>query len=823
MQDFEKLGAFYLGRRYDVDSGETTDETLLYDAKDLTTHAVCVGMTGSGKTGLCVSLLEEAAIDGIPAIIIDPKGDMGNLMLTFPNLAAKDFEPWVDPAEAVRKGLEVPEFAAKTAATWKKGLASWGEDGDRIRRLREAAEVTIYTPGSNVGLPMTVLRSFDAPPQAVRDDLELFTDRIQASATGLLGLLGIDADPVQSREAILIANILQHAWSAGRNLSLADMIREIQAPPFDRLGVLELESFYPGKDRTALAMSLNGLLASPGFAQWMQGEPLDVGALLRTGEGKPRLSILSIAHLSESERMFFVSLLLNEVVAWMRAQSGTSSLRALLYMDEIFGYFPPSKEPPSKKPMLTLLKQARAFGLGVVLATQNPVDLDYKGLSNTGTWFIGRLQTERDKLRVLDGLEGAMTGGGKTFDRDALDATLSGLGKRVFLLNNVHEDEPVVFHTRWAMSYLRGPLSREHVRALMDPRRTELALASPATTEKLTKADRKSVAKAQSGASVAARPVVPTGVTERLAERTAALVDGQRVIYRPALVSRSKLHYVYAKANIDSWVNLATVLALRESQTQVDWSKAEHHEGGTPFSLVGGKNPSPEEGAAFASLPAIAERAKSYKTWAKELKSHLYQGRALQLWKNADYKLISKEGESEGDFRGRVVLAAHEARDLKMEKLRDRYAPKLARMKERVRKAEQKVEKEEEQYRQSKKGKWISLGTSVLGAVFGRKLASATTARRAGTTARSFGKSSKEKADVERAEDDLEVQEGKLLELEAEFKAELDELDVTLQPAEIELEEVSVRPRKGDLDVHEPELVWLPWRVSSEGIAERAY
>ena len=236
--------------------------------------------------------------------------------------------------------------------------------------------------------------------------------------------------------------MLDHAWRAGRDLDMAGLIHAVQSPPFDKVGVIDLETFFPAKERFALAMKLNNLIASPGFAAWMEGESLDVGGLLYTTEGKPRLSILSIAHLSDDERMFFVTILLNEVLAWIRTQPGTSSLRAVLYMDEIFGYFPPTAKPPSKMPMLTLLKQARAFGLGVVLATQNPVDLDYKGLSNAGTWFLGRLQTKRDKERVLEGLEGASNAAGQSFDRRKMDELLSSLGNRVFLMNNVHEDQP---------------------------------------------------------------------------------------------------------------------------------------------------------------------------------------------------------------------------------------------------------------------------------------------------------------------------------------------------------------------------------------------
>ena len=474
MNEIEGLGSFYLGKPYDVEAKALKDGYVLYDSKDLTTHAVCVGMTGSGKTGLCVGVIEEAALDGVPSIVIDPKGDLADLMLTFPALRPEDFRPWINEDDAAKAGASPDDFAKSQAEMWAKGLADWGQDGARIQRLRDAADFAIYTPGSDAGLPVSVLGSF-APP-ADRSDAEAVGDQIGAIATGLLALLGIDADPIKSREHILLSSILGAAWANGQALDIAALIAQIQQPPFAKIGVLDLDSFYPQKDRFELALALNNLLAAPGFQLWMQGVPLDVGQLLRSDAGKPRVAIFSIAHLSDAERMFFVTLLLNAVLAWMRGQSGTTSLRALLYMDEIFGYFPPTAEPPSKKPLLTLLKQARAFGLGVVLATQNPVDLDYKGLSNAGTWLIGRLQTDQDKQRVLDGLEGASGQGG--LDRAQLEKLISALGNRVFLLNNVHENAPEVFQTRWTMSYLRGPLSRPQIAALMTP--LKAALPAPA-------------------------------------------------------------------------------------------------------------------------------------------------------------------------------------------------------------------------------------------------------------------------------------------------------------------------------------------------------
>ena len=470
MDSYEKLGVFYLGREYDPDAGKLGENPILYDSKDLCTHGVIVGMTGSGKTGLGISLLEEALIDNIPVIAIDPKGDLTNLLLTFPDLKAQDFLPWVNPQAAVSAGQTVEQFAGGQAKLWAKGLADWGQGPERIARLKAAAEVAVYTPGSSAGLPVSVLRSFSPPDQVVREDPDLWRECIKNTASSLLALLGLDADPLTSREHILTANILENLWAAGESLDLAGLIRAIQEPPFTRIGVMDLDSFFPANDRFALAMSLNGLLAAPGFEAWLEGDPLDFGRLLQTADGRPRASIFTIGHLGDAERMFFVSMLLNQALGWMRTQPGTTSLRALLYIDEIFGFFPPVKNPPSKEPLLTLLKQARAFGLGVVLSTQNPVDLDYKGLSNCGTWFVGRLQAERDKERLLAGLEGVASG--QAFNRARLDNLISGLDKRVFLLHNVRDRQPQVFQTRWALSYLPGPMTREQIKK---PEKTQQA------------------------------------------------------------------------------------------------------------------------------------------------------------------------------------------------------------------------------------------------------------------------------------------------------------------------------------------------------------
>jgi hypothetical protein len=811
MPDYEKLGAFYLGKIFDREQETTLNEWLLYDSKDLTTHAVCVGMTGSGKTGLGVGLLEEAAIDGIPALVIDPKGDMGNLMLTFPELKSEDFLPWIDPDSAVRTGLNREEYAHRTAETWRKGLASWDQGLERVTLFKQAAEVMIYTPGGTAGRQLRVLRSFSAPPVQLADDPDGLNDQVQSTVSSLLALLGIAADPIKSREHILISNILHTAWNEGRSLDITSLIKEIQSPPFQQVGVFDLESFYPKKDRFELAVSINNLLASPGFSTWMEGQPLDIGNLLYTLDGKPRISILSIAHLSESERMFFVTLLLNELVAWMRTQPGTTSLRAILYMDEIFGYFPPTAEPPPKKPMLTLLKQARAYGLGVVLATQNPVDLDYKGLSNTGTWFIGRLQTERDKQRVLDGLEGASQTSGSVFNRSEIDNILSGLGQRVFFMHNVHEKNPILFQTRWVLSYLRGPLTRMQIKSLMDEFKVEETPASSAVSvDSQVKPVRKKLQK-----KFDSQVSIPSQVAQFYLPRQASVSGTDILMYRPALLSTGRLHFVNTRARIDTWKTVTMLALLSDDNQDAPWAEARE----VTLDKHTLDQTSPQN-AKFSSLPAMAVDPSSYSRWSKALAEQLYHKLTLNIWESPEYKQFSHAGESTGDFRGRLKHLQHEKRDLAIEKLRKTYTPKLAGLEERLRKAQARVEREKSQYSQQKIQTVISMGATVLGAMFGRKATSTGSIGRATTSMRGFGRTIREKEDIERARTEVKVIQEKLLELEEKFKAQAAELQTDFEPEDIILREVKIRPRKTDISVNEPALVWTPWKVSRDGIAE---
>ena len=804
--DYEKLGVFYLGKEFDPGANALKEDLVLYDAKDLTTHAVCVGMTGSGKTGLCLSLLEEAAIDGIPAICIDPKGDLGNLLLAFPELRPTDFQPWVDPADATRKGVTVEELAAKTADTWRKGLAEWQQEPERIARFRDAVDINIYTPGAETGLPLSVLRSFAPPPAELLADSAALRDRVGAVVSGLLSLLGRDADPIQSRDHILLANILDTTWRSGQSLDMAGLINAVQKPPFDKVGAFDLDTFFPPKDRLGLAMAINTLLASPGFATWMKGEPLDAQRLLYTPEGKPRLSIISIGHLSDTERMFIVTLVLNEVISWMRNQSGTSSLRAILYMDEIFGYFPPTANPPSKIPMLTLLKQARAFGLGCVLATQNPVDLDYKGLANCGTWLIGRLQTERDKARVIEGLESALAGTG-SMDRSTLDKLMSALTQRVFLVRNVHQDAPYLMKSRWALSFLRGPLTGPEITRVMASKRG--AAAPTSTPTSASSAAPVASAAVSSTSAAAARPAVPGDVTEYFLEGRSGHPAAE---YRPMVMGLAKLHFVDAKLGLDQWDTTAWLAPLGDDGKSVDWAAGAAHP-----DLKARLSKSPATGAAFADLPGAAMRAANYAAWGKSLTSHLYEQARAEVFFCDAIKLASAPGEDEAQFRVRLAQSLREKRDEAVEALRRKVAPKLATLQDRVARAEDKVQREQAQLSQQKMNTAVSVGAGILGALFGRKAVSVGTIGRASSAARSASRISRESQDVARADESLEVVRQRLADLQAESEAEIAALAASFEGEAVALRKVSVTPRKSDIAVGQLALVWVPWRKDTDG------
>ncbi len=811
MNAYEKLGTFYLGKKYDMASRKQLDDLILYDSKDLTTHAVIIGMTGSGKTGLGIALLEEALIDNIPVIAIDPKGDLPNLLLNFPQLRPEDFLPWINQQEALSVGLTSEQFARKQADLWCKGLAAWHQEPERLARLKASAEFTVYTPGSSAGLPVCVLRNFAPPSSDIMQDKDLLRERIQTTTTSLLALLGIDADPITSREHILIANIFESCWAAGNGLDLAGLIRAIQSPPFDRIGVMDLDSIYPTRERFELAMQLNNLLAAPGFEAWLEGEPLDIHRMLYTDEGKPRASIFSISHLSDSERMFFVSMLLNEMLSWMRLQPGTSSLRAILYMDEILGYFPPVKNPPSKAPLLTLLKQARAFGLGVVLSTQNPVDLDYKGLSNTGTWLIGRLQTDRDKERVIEGLEGAAVGTG--FDRGRMQEILAGLGKRIFLLNNVHENAPVTFETRWAMSYLSGPLTRNQIKTLTVLKKSQATpTATPSQAAPVIDAPLSPSAGQtdQPAPEIHEAPVIPPGIQVFYLAASGA---GRGLVYYPAVAGWMDVHYSNARYKVDLTKKIAVAAMLEEGPVVLDWDQSED--------LTVEANElemSPFPDAAYAELPATAKDTKAYSKWNKDLLRWVRQNRPLKLNFSKRMELTSRPEETKSEFLSRLAQAAREQRDLDVEKLRRKYRSKFDTLNNRLMRAQQALMREQEQAKSKKIETVISFGTAILGAFMGRKAVSATSATRFGTAMKSAGRIQKEHMDVARAQETAESIRQQIAELDEQLQSDIERLEESFDPSNETLEEILINPKSMDVTLEIFGLVWMPFRKYAHGV-----
>ncbi len=811
--DFEKLGAFYLGKEYDIANDQLLDRLVMYDARDLTTHAVCVGMTGSGKTGLCIDLLEEAALDHVPALIIDPKGDITNLLLTFPELSPEDFKPWVNVDDARRKGLTIDEFAAQQADLWRSGLSQWGQDSSRISMLRQSADFSIYTPGSDAGIPVSILQSFAAPPLDWDTEAELLRERVKGTVSALLGLIGMDADPVRSREHILLSNVIEHFWRQKEDLDLRKLILSIQDPPMRELGVFDIDTFFPQKDRLELAMSLNNIIAAPGFQSWLQGQPLDIPGFLSTPSGKPRHSIFYIAHLSDPERMFFVTVLLNQVITWMRTQPGTTSLRALLYMDEIFGFFPPVANPPSKQPMLTLLKQARAFGVGVVLTTQNPVDLDYKGLTNTGTWFIGRLQTERDKMRVLDGLESASSEAGQALDRGELSRIISDLGKRVFLLHNVHEAAPITFQTRWAMSYLRGPLTRTQVRQLTGGKQPDQVIPSAAGV-----APQPMIPETSDAFAVSAPSILPEIQQVYLPVRKGAqeafldigshkgeLADLKRrsLVYIPAVLGTGSVHFTDRRRKVDERESFVFMVQPPEKGVP-GWEQAQ------PLSVKAEEFlHTPEPDASFDQIPASMNEPREFKAMEKNLKDYLYRSSSVTLLHSPALKIYSHPNEPERDFRMRLSQAAREERDEEVDKLSKKYEKKLQRVENKLRRAEASLEKKKAKAGARSREMMVSVGESVLGMFMGRR------STRSASTAMSKYRQKKIAAmDVEEAEENVEALQQEIVELENELKEEAAAITARWDEALEEFEKVPVRPSRRDIQVDLFALAWAPhWHI----------
>ena len=799
MDNFEKLGLFYLGKSYDMSSKKIEEDYVLLKSKDLTTHAVIIGMTGSGKTGLGIGLIEEALIDNIPVIAIDPKGDLSNLALTFPNLRGEDFRPWINLQEATNKGMSPDDYASAQAEMWKKGLSDWGQDGSRIEKLKAAADVKIYTPGGSGGIGVSLLKSFHAPTQQILNDAEAFRDLVGATVNSVLSLVGITADPFTSREYILVSNILEHSWRVGKDLTLAELIHAIQAPPMDKIGVMDLESFFTSKERFSLAMMFNSLLASPGFKAWSEGEAMDVNRFFYGNQGKPQVSVFSIAHLGDNERMFFVTMLLNEVISWMRSQPGTGSLRAILYMDELFGYLPPTANPPSKGPLLTLLKQARAFGLGLVLSTQNPVDLDYKALSNAGTWFIGRLQTERDKERVIAGLEGAAAGG--KFDRTATEQILAGLGQRIFYLHSVHEDAAKLFSTRWAMSYLAGPMTREQLK-LLTPQMNQPTAEAQASTQKAPVVESVKTA-LEATSSMHSAPILPPQVKQVYLPPTSSRIKD--VHYNPAVIGVADVLYSSTKHNVSATKSYSLVSPIHEGPVPLDWEESQQID--LHFRDL---ETSPLEGSTYANCPAAVTNAKNFDAWKRLLSQHIRTNISLKLLTCPDLKAVSEFDEEEGAFKIRLQHLAHEKRDIDLEAMKKKYASKIQTLETRLQRAEQTVEKQSSMASQKKLDAMVSAGSAIFGALLGKKAVTASSVSKVGTAVRRSSTALKSGQAIQQAEENMETVRVQLEEMQLEMEQQLNQITERYENIIDKIEEVEIRPTSTNITVHLVGLAWVP-------------
>lgn len=813
-------GKFFLGNTLE------SNEALLYDPDDLTTHAVVLGMTGSGKTGLCIGLLEEAALLNIPALMIDPKGDITNALLHFPDLLPSDFQPWINPDQARRDGISIEEAAEKTASLWKNGLQEWGIGKERIQALKDSAHFAIFTPGSDAGIPVSILASLKAPELAWDSNQEILREKISSTVTALLGLVGYtDVDPVRSREHILLANIFERAWSAGKDLDLGELILQTQNPPFEKLGVMDLKAFFPEKDRFELAMSLNNILASPAFQSWIQGVPLEIETLLWGPDDRPRHSVFYLAHLSDTERMFFITLLYSAVESWMRTQPGSSSLRALVYFDEIFGYMPPTAKPPTKPIMLRMLKQARAFGVGQVLVTQNPVDVDYKGLSNAGTWFVGKLQTERDKERLLDGLEGAASGG---LDRKKYDKLISGLGKRQFLLHNVHEKKPVLFGTRWVMNYLAGPLTRTHIPALnqlagaaaLAGAQPEVEIAKPAPAQAAAvPASTPAAPRIQDSRGTETRPAVPTGVAEYFLPNNLTLAEafkeagqpipaqasGEGLVYKPVLIAQADIRYMQRKYNLDLEEKCSALILDPDPRGMARW---EDH---LIEAIDARQIPiSPAPGARFTVLEAPLSDARLVKSMETDFTDWIYRRSSVKVYANEELNLFAGKPTTEGEFRKMVSEAARESLDEELKKLKDSYKNKLTALDRKLKREQRELEEDKTEMAQRR---MEELGTHFENIFMSRS----TSRRRVSSSLSKRRMTAQAKADVDESMDAIEQIEAEIEALKTDMELDIDEIEEKWAGIAGQIDEISVTPYKKDILVEVFGVAWLPFHLVDVG------
>jgi len=810
---------FYLGRAYDPIRNTVTEKEITYDPADLTTHAVVTGMTGSGKTGLCVILLEEAALKGIPAIIIDPKGDLTNLLLHFPDMLPQDFQPWIDAELARRAGKSLEQVATDASMSWREGLKEWGIPQERVLALKNAAQFAIFTPGSDAGIPVSVLSSLAAPEISWKDNREVLREKITSTVTALLGLVGYDdIDPLRSREHILLANIFEAAWSQGRDVELTELILQTQTPPFEKLGAFPVETFFPAKDRMELAMVLNNILAAPAFETWREGQSLNIGSLLYTQDGRPRHNIFYLAHLSDAERMFFVTLLLSAVETWMRTQSGATSLRALLYMDEIFGYLPPQRNPPSKQPLLRMLKQARAFGLGLLLATQNPVDVDYKALSNAGTWFIGKLQTEQDKNRLLDGLESAAGG----ISRMVFDKLISSIGKRVFVLHNIHARQPELLQTRSTMNFLAGPLTRNQIPALNQLANAEAArqiqpavaplMAATPTLRPAASQSQPPTAHIQSSST---KPPIPAWIREYFLPQNYSLPEAfsaaqrampaevmiEGVIYHPALLASAEVRILDRKHGVESEITRTVLVKSPEKRGSVRWE--EHPLDAEVLDRI---DSAPAPSTRFSSIDAPLNDVKLMTALQKDFADWVFRNSAVKARANQALKVFAGPDVSQAEFMKACAEAARDGRDAEIAKKTATLDRQLKTLEDKLAREERELREDEAELSHRKMeeaGTHLENITGLFGGKRGgRRLSSSLTKRRMTEQA---------KSEVEESLDAIDLYKRQLAEIEKRREETIAEINNRWGSLVNEITEVTIAPKKTDVFVKVFGVAWMPY------------
>ncbi len=813
---------FYLGKYYDS-KGNLTDEKLLYDPEDLNTHCVITGMTGSGKTGLGIALLEEIALKNIPAIVIDPKGDLTNLLLHFPELKGEDFSPWIDPEAPLREGKDLSIIAEETADNWRKGLAGWEYGSEEIAALGKIS-YTIFTPGSTVGNPINILSSFDAPDRIWGDGDEDIREKISTSVTALLDLIGIsNIDPIQSREHILLSNIIEQYWSMHKSIDIEEMIHAVTDPPFEKLGALSVETMYPAKERVKLALLLNNFLASPSFQTWNKGPKLDIGKMLFTEDGRARFNIFYIRHLNDHERMFFVTMLYSQIEAWMRTQAGTGNLRLGVYFDEIAGYLPASSNPASRLIILRMLKQARAFGVSMILSSQNPIDFDYKALSNAGTWFIGHLQTEQDKNRLLDGLT---TNVGE-IDRAQANNLISASEKRQFLYMNVHKPGLKVFTSRWVMNYLAGPLTRNLIPLLIEKGLSESNDSNSEIIKRKPIAEKTNLKEGEetmsplpgdeTEISEGSKPVIASTINEyyRRSEKSAADcgASSDQITYVPVWFAQTETRIFQRKYNLDFTEKKAAMIEDQDIRgTSLRWGNYAVEPIDTAILDTRPESSDPK----FETPPEWMLDARSVKSRETDFVDYIYRDSNIKIRANENLGIYAAPDTSDTGFLELCKAKISEASQIERDKLTKAYEKKVDKLEVKIRKAEADVEDKKDKMSSRNLEKYGAFGELALSLLTGRRRSVSTSLNKYGLSNTAENALQKAQLILEAAKNELET------ETEA-FKESINEIESRWDKIAEESTEISVAPLKKDIYTDVFGIVWMPCYLNDAGKLVKAY